>query len=149
MYCELRCANKVILICNFFVGAISYSMDKAIYHCQSRGRLKAPSPKEIPVLTGVQRWDTFEAGTGAVGGPLAYKALTSAGLLTFRCKTKLTLLGTCSATVSACSPRAFQPATKIEATSHQDMALQLTYKNVNIQRICNTSIMFFIKNDHL
>lgn len=70
-----------------FVGAISYSVEKAIYHCQSHGSLKAPSPKEILVLTGVQEAGTAEAGTGTVGGLLAYKALTSPGPLTFRCKT--------------------------------------------------------------
>ena len=69
-------------------------MDKAIHHCQSQDSLKAPSPKEIPVLTGVLEAGTAEAGTGAVGGLLAYKVLTSPGPLTFRCKT----------------PRASQPA---------------------------------------
>lgn len=62
-------------------------MDKAIHHCQSHDSLKAPSPKEILVLTGVLQADTVEAGTGAVGGLLAYKILTSPGPLTFRCKT--------------------------------------------------------------
>lgn len=93
-----------------FVGTISYSMDKAIYHCQSHVSLKAPSPKEILVLTGVQEAGTAEAGTVTVGGLLAYKALTSPGPLTFGCKNpsastaRLTLLGTFSATLSATAP---------------------------------------------
>lgn len=61
-------------------------MDKAIYHCQSQDSLKAPSPKDISVLTGILEADTAEVGTGAVGGLLAYKLSTSPGPLTFRCK---------------------------------------------------------------
>lgn len=49
--------------------------------------LKPLHQKEIPVLTGVHEAGTAEAGTGSVGGLLAYKALTSPGYLTFRCKT--------------------------------------------------------------
>lgn len=62
-------------------------MDKAIHHCQKHDSLKGPSPKEISVLTGFLEAGTAEVGTGAVGGLLAYKVLTSPGPLTFRCKT--------------------------------------------------------------
>lgn len=70
-------------------GADSCWMDKAIYHCQSLDSLKAPpSLKRNPCFDRLARGTgTAEAGAGAVGGLQAYKILTSAGPLTFRCKT--------------------------------------------------------------
>lgn len=109
------------------VGASSYSMDKAINHCQKHSSLKTPSPVEIPVLTGNLEAATAEAGTGAVGGLLAYKALMAPGPLTFRCKTcRPAQLGYSNIAWDlqrhsvCCSPLAAPTAAKIGATSHQD-----------------------------
>lgn len=110
-----------------FVGVNSYSVHKAIYHCQSHNSLEAPSPKRnfcFDRRCRGRQWDGHCRGSSGLQG-LCPKALSHSGVKALSEHTKANIAQD-SQRHSVCrSPRAFPPVTKIEAASHRDTASQL------------------------